>query len=302
MTRAVAAAAALAAAALAAALGGAGLACRSGDDALDPGETPEPLPPQSRAADQLFDDKAGFTAVLTPRQQADVVAPYTSASASLRVKLGDSVEKGQVIAQLDDRQLQQELDAARAQLRTAQAQIGQAVTDERGAQIVLDREVKAAAADVASPADVVNARQAVAKAHAAIAVATAAAAERKARIDQLQAHLQEMKLTAPIGGSIATQFLQDGARVEEGRPVVRIISGGVFVKFAIPADKAGVLKVGDTVELRLQRRTAPLTATVAHVSPELDGVAQMIFAEAELVSPPADLQPGTVGRILPRAK
>jgi hypothetical protein len=39
---------------------------------------------------------------------------------------------------------------------------------------------------------------------------------------------------------------------------------------------------------------------VVHIAPELDAVAQMILAEADLVSPPADLQPGTVCRILPR--
>jgi HlyD family secretion protein len=96
-------------------------------------------------------------------------------------------------------------------------------------------------------------------------------------------------------------YPQDGARVEEGRPVIRVISGGVFVKFAIPADKIGAVTTGDTVDVRVDRRAELLTATVVHIAPELDAVAQMILAEADLVNPPADLQPGTVCRILPRA-
>jgi multidrug efflux pump subunit AcrA (membrane-fusion protein) len=109
-----------------------------------------------------------------------------------------------------------------------------------------------------------------------------------------------MTLTAPIAGNVAMIYPQDGARVEEGRPVVRVISGGVFVKFAIPADKVGTLKPGDLVDVRVDRRADLLTAKVGHISPELDAVAQMIIADADLIAPPPDLQPGTVCRILPR--
>jgi multidrug efflux pump subunit AcrA (membrane-fusion protein) len=299
-------AAAWAARSLAALAGLAGLAALAGascsrDDSNAPIEAIEAIAPLPTNTDDRVDEKPGFTAVLTSKQLDDVMAPYTSASATLLVKLGDTVTKGQVLARLDDRQLRQELDAARAQLRTANAAVSQAVVDERGAQVVLKREREAEAAGVGSRADLAAAGQNVAKARAAIAVASATAEERSTRIKQLQAHLDEMTLVARIAGRVAAIYPQDGARVEEGQPVIRIISGGVFVKFAIPADKAGSLKIGDTVDLRLDRRAELLTAVVGHVAPELDAVAQMIIADAELANPPADLQPGTVGRILPRA-
>jgi len=275
-------------------------ACSRSRDASD-AEPPEPLAPLTSPTDDRTDEKPGFIAALTPAQSADVAAPYTSASASLAVKLGDRVAKGQLLAKLDDRQLRQELDAARAQLRTAQAAITQAEVDKRGAEIVLKRETDAEAANVSSHADVVSARQAVDKAAATISFARATAEERATRIAQLQTHLGEMTLTAPIAGSVALIYAQDGARVEEGRPVFRLISGGVYVKFAIPADKIGQLKPGDLVDLRLDRRADLLTARIGHIAPELDAVAQMIIADAELVNAPAELQPGTVGRILPRA-
>lgn len=289
--------------------GGAGLAilvlaalagCRSSSgDAEDLAE-PLEAPAQAAPADERLDDKPGFLGALTPKQAGDVTAPFTSASVSLVVKLGDRVAQGQVLARLDDRELRAELEAARAQLRTAQAAIVQAQVERRGADVVLKRERAAEAAGVGAKADVAAAAQAVAKATAAITIARATAGERAARITQLQAHLAEMTLTAPIAGSVALIYPQDGARVEEGRPVMRLISGGVDVKFAIPADRVGAVKPGDTVDVKLDRRAELLTAVVGHVSPELDAVAQMIIADAELVNPPADLQPGTVCRILPR--
>lgn len=267
-----------------------------GSDSAEPAEALVPSP----ASDERADDKPGFIAAITPEHQADVMAPYTSASARLAVKLGDVIIRGQVLARLDDRQLRQELDAARAQANTAAAAIRQAEVEKRGAEIVVERETKAEAEGVGSRADLAAAEQAVSKAAAAISVARAGAEERATQIARLEAHLREMTLVAPIDGHVAMIYPQDGARVEEGRPVIRVISGGVFVKFAIPAERVGALHLGDRVDLRLDRRPQPLTAIVRHISPELDAVAQMILADAELVSPPPDLQPGTVGRILPR--
>jgi multidrug efflux pump subunit AcrA (membrane-fusion protein) len=263
----------------------------------EPIETVASLP---ATADELADEKPGFIAVLTSEQQFEVPAPYTSASANVVVKLGEQVARGQVLAHLDDRDLRQELEAAKAQQRTALAAINQAVVERRGAERVLRLETGAEAANVTSHADVEAAAQAVAKAKANLSFANATAEERNTRITQLQAHQQQMTLVAPIAGSVAMIYPQNGARVEEGHPVVRIISGGVLLKFAIPADKVGTIKPGDTVDVRVDRRADPLTATVGHVSPELDAVAQMIIADAQLVNPPADLQPGTVCRLLPR--
>ena len=254
------------------------------------------------ALDERIDDKPGFLAALTPKQSADVPAPFTSASVALAVKLGDSVTQGQVLARLDDRELRSELEAARAQLRTAQAAIVQAEVDRRGAEIVLKREKAAEAAGVGAKADLVTATQTVAKAAAATSFARATAGERAARITQLQAHLAEMTLTAPIAGSVALIYPQEGARVEEGRPVIRVISGGVYVKFAIPADKVGAVKPGDLVDVKVDRRSDLLTARVSHIAPELDPVAQMILADAELTTPPATLQSGIVCRIITHDK
>ncbi len=274
--------------------------CRGG--AADEGDLAEPIDVAAPAdrLDDRADDKPGFLAALTPKQFRDITAPYTSASARLAVKLGDAVTAGQIVARLDDRQLRQELEAGRAQLRTAQAAVTQAEVDKRGAEIVLAREKTAEAAGVGSRADLATATQAVAKADAALTVARATADERATRLAQLQVHLSEMTLVSPIAGNVALSYAQDGARVEEGHPVLRVISGGVFVKFAIPADKAGSVHPGDLVDVRLDRRPELLTARVGHVAPELDAVAQMVIADADLVDPPADLQPGTVGRILPR--
>lgn len=85
----------------------------------------------------------------------------------------------------------------------------------------------------------------------------------------------------------------------EGQPIVRLISSDeLFVKFAIPADQAGTLATGAEIDVILEAQQLRTRAVVRHVAPELDPVAQMILADADLLDAPAGLQSGMVCRIL----
>jgi multidrug resistance efflux pump len=106
---------------------------------------------------------------------------------------------------------------------------------------------------------------------------------------------------APLTGKVALSHVQTGERVVEGQPIVRLISSDeLFVKFAIPADKAGTLAPGSTVDVVFETAGIKTSAVVRHVAPELDPIAQMIVADADLVDAPAQLQSGMVCRIRPR--
>jgi len=108
-------------------------------------------------------------------------------------------------------------------------------------------------------------------------------------------------LRAPMAGKIALQYTKAGAPVTEGNPVIRIISSDeLFVRFAIPTEQVDQFKVGGNVEVAIDSHGKQFTAkgVVKTVAPELDPVARMILAEAELVEAPATtLQAGLVCRI-----
>jgi hypothetical protein len=74
------------------------------------------------------------------------------------------------------------------------------------------------------------------------------------------------------------------------------------VKFAIPSDKAGTLAPGDEVDIVVERQGETIPGVVRHVAPEIDPIAKMILADAEMTSPPATLQSGTDCRIVPRPR
>lgn len=276
-------------------------ACGTADEpASDQPEQPAPAPKPT--ADTPLANR-GYLGVLTPRASHDVLSPFTSTIAELKVRLGDRVEDRQVVARFDDRPLKQQLVAETATLRARDAEAAQAVIELHAAEANLAREQQAFAEKVSPKANVDTAEFAVRKAQAAIAGATARREEQHANIAKLQARLTDTTVLAPAAGRIALLYHREGERVEEGQPVLQIISSDdLYIKFAIPGDQVGTMAVGDEVDVLVEQQNLKARAVVRHVSPALDSVAQMIVADADLVGPPGPLQGGQRCRILPRPK
>jgi RND family efflux transporter MFP subunit len=280
-------------------------ACRT-DDPPAPAANETIVEPTTRAAtavERTENERSGYVGVLTAKDLAEVIAPFTSNVSRLDVKLGDRVEAKQVLALLDDRPLREALAIAEATLRTSRTEVAQADVARKAAKSTADREQKAYDAGISSQALLTGAKFDLQKAEMAVARASAAAGEEKAKIDQLKAKLIDTSLLSPIAGRVALIYVTTGARVEEGHPVIRVISSDdLFVKFAIPADKRGTLAPNDEVEIRIEEQNISYKGVVRHVAPELDPVAQMILADAELVDPPGGLQSGIVCRIVPKKR
>jgi RND family efflux transporter MFP subunit len=258
--------------------------CPERDRPPPAGPTPEPL---AEAQGPVIDPAAanrGYLGVLTPRESAEVVAPFTTTVTEIIVNLGDVVEAGAKLAVLDPEPLKE-------QLAVATAEHSQAATSRSAAATALKREKAAYRAGVAS-------KSAVTEAQARLGEAGAGVRGAKARVEAIKRKLADTTMVAPIAGKIALRYVEPGARIEEGQPVIRVISSSeLFVRFAIPIDDTDKLAAGDAVEVMIEGRGST-TATVKTIAPELDPIAQMILAEAELIDGGANLQSGLVCRIV----
>jgi multidrug efflux system membrane fusion protein len=129
-------------------------------------------------------------------------------------------------------------------------------------------------------------------------------AEETGHLRQLETRLQRVVLRAPIDGRVALRYLDAGAQVHSGAPVVRLISAGEFMlRFAVPPEQALSIRRGEAVEMRLDSIPLTLAGRVSQVTPRLDTASQMVFVEAELELPPglaSRLQDGLPGRVILR--
>jgi RND family efflux transporter MFP subunit len=262
---------------------------------------PEPLADLRAPVEAEAD--AGYVGVLVPSESAEITASVTTDVVEYKVKLGDIVAVGDVIALLDDAPVKEQLAIARAELKASRAAVSQAAASRNAAKAALRREKAALKDQVASKADVANADYRAKEAGAGVSQAAAAVQEQQARIDALESKLADMTVKAPIAGKVSLRYVEPGSRVNEGEPVVRVISSDdVVVRFAIPAEHVGRIKPGDEVEVAIESKGHRAKAVVKSVAPELDPVAQMIRAEADITDMAGEsLQSGLVCRIHPQA-
>jgi RND family efflux transporter MFP subunit len=273
----------------------------------DPKEPPATLQsPTTAAKDKagIAEEASGYIGVLTPREAAEVPAPFASRVITISVKLGDAVKQGDVLARLDERPLKEELAIEKASLKQMQAQVSHAAVEHSAAAARLKREQKGFKENVSSQADVAAAAFDSSKAGTDVARTMAQVDEQKARIEALEKRLQDTSVVAPIDGKVALRYVEEGTHVNEGQPIIRVISSDeLYVKFAIPGSDGKRISPGDHIDVRFETTNVQAKGIVRNVAPELDPVAQMIIAEAELEDPvPRDLQSGLVCRITAHAK
>jgi len=262
--------------------------CRDKTQARTNEPTPEPLADTTRTqVDNGAGTSTGYIGVLTPKEQADVPAPFSTSVTKFLVEVGDIVEKDAQIALLDDAPIREALSIAAADLSGARVSASAAAS-------ALGTQRRAFAAGVASRSAVTEAQFALSEAGTKVQRAAAAheAAKKK---------LTKTTLLAPIAGKVALHYVKLGAQVAEGNPVVRVISSDeLFVKFAIPTDHGDKIKVGSEIDVHIDARGTKVTVkgTVRRIAPELDPIAQMIFAEADIETKGTALQAGSVCRIV----
>lgn len=225
----------------------------------------------------------GYVAVIAAREATDVATELAGRVAAMHVQLGDQVTAGQLVATLDDRTAREDLAVAVAAQRAAEAVLSSARVEVEETARVLETERALQAQGTTSRADLDRASFAHDKALAVRAQAEAALAEQSARVSQLRARLEHTRLAAPFAGTVSMRYLDPGAIVAPGTPMIRLIaSDELWVKFAVPSEDARLVAVGDRVIVEVEPAGIAVGGVVRNVAPELEPASQMIIAEADL--------------------
>jgi RND family efflux transporter MFP subunit len=154
------------------------------------------------------------------------------------VEVGDEVRSGQVLAQLDDRQLRHALRAAEAVAAELDVRLAQAGRDQaRVEQLVT---VQAATTEELE------------KVTALATSLTAARDAAQAELEEARRLLDETRLQAPFAGTVTAVPSEPGEWVSPGRPVIELVgSGPVELEIEVPESAVAGLAVGRPVQVEL---------------------------------------------------
>jgi RND family efflux transporter MFP subunit len=245
----------------------------------------------------------GFVGVITAAELMDVAPRFEGVISDVKVRAGDKVKAGEVVATMDPAPLQDELRTANAALATAEASRRQAEVEVEDARHKLEVEKASVAAGTSPQQNLVNAQLALKRAQAAVSSASSEVAAERARSRTASDRLADTALRAKFDGTVADRYHDAGSTIGAGTAILRIVGeGDLRLRFAVEPDRAGALKVDDDVQATIDTVDEPVPATVRQVSPTLDPASGMVIVEAELH--PSDdvakgLRPGLAAWVKP---
>ena len=184
---------------------------------------------------------------------SDLAPKVSGLLQTVEVRIGDRVERGETVAVLDDTDLRHQLEEARAQLAVTRANERRAQAELEGVDSELRRSEDLHRQEVLSGQDydLVVARTATARANLAAAQAQIEQAEAHSNI--LQQQLADTRVLAPFSGTVAARYLDPGALLQPGTPIIRLVERGrLVVQFRVPERDLGAVREGVALSLTTQ--------------------------------------------------
>jgi len=216
-------------------------------------------------------------------------SPVSGRILEVLVRDGEQVQRGQVLARLDPRDLQPRLTQARADIERERLRHKSdlaALTEERRLLTLAEQALKRAeqiqAAKLGSQASTDQAREQLARAQLAVTLREQAIAEHPARLAQLQAKLAEAErdaargeITTPFAARIGKVEVAAGDQVQPNQTLLTLYpSEAIYLRAKVPASQSEELRAA------LQRGEV-LTATADFGGKTLRARLERLSGEAD---------------------
>lgn len=196
---------------------------------------------------------------------------------AVAVDIGDRVDAGSVLARLDAAAVNAALAQAEADVRHAAASL-----EAMRARTDLARQTERRFADLRADGHVSvqeydERRLEFAARRAELDVAEAALARSRAARDAAAIVVQDARLSAPFAGVVQARHVDEGAQLQPGQPVLRLVERGrVEAHVGVPDTVAADLDADGRYALRWGDRTLP--AALRAVLPEVDAQTRTVTA------------------------
>jgi RND family efflux transporter MFP subunit len=161
-----------------------------------------------------------------------------------KVDIGDAVKEGQLLADIDTPEVEQQLAQAKAQLAQAEAALVQAKANKGYSETNLQRLSALAPKGVTSQQELEKAQAQSVVDLSSVEVAQANVEAQKANIGRIQQQLGFSRVTAPFAGTINQRNIERGTLVSTSTPLFRLSqTDTVRVFIQMPQDVAPSVKV-----------------------------------------------------------
>jgi len=240
-----------------------------------------------------------LTGSLKPKEMVDVNAQATGRVEKIHFLVGDVVRAGELIAELEDSQLQQQVRRSEASIKVSQAGVTQRKAELANTRANLDRARQLFEEELLSPQEFQQQQTSLEVMNAQVALAEAQLTQVQAELNELKIRLAQAKIYAPMAGIVAARQVDPGALVNPNNPILRIVNLSTMVTQGnVPERSIGKLRVGNRTTVEVDAIPGKIfTGLVARIAPVLDAATRSALIEIDIPNPDAVLKAEMFARI-----
>jgi RND family efflux transporter MFP subunit len=215
------------------------------------------------------------------------------------VRIGDRVSRNQKLAQVDDREIREQVRQAEASFDVARATIRQREADLKFAATNLDRSRSLFERNLLPRQTLDDAEARQQSSVAQLDLARAQFEQAKARLEELRITLGNAEIRSPVNGFVAKRFLDAGAFVSPNTSVVSVVEIDVVRLVANLVEKdLRRVRLGTPADVEVDAYPGDVfRGRVARVAPVLDPATRTAQMEVEVPNRDFRLKPGMYSRV-----
>jgi len=245
-----------------------------------------PLVEAGIATEFAVRERISLVGALRPRQQVEVVPKVTGRIKRLLVDVGDSVKEGQLLAELEGDEMEQQVLRAEATLAVAnatisqrQAELANAKADQaRGAQLFSEGLVSVQSQD--------SLETRVRVVESQLALSQAQVRQAQADLAELMIRQQQTKIVSPMSGWVGRRYADPGALVNTNSPIVNVMDlDSMITEVKVPEEHLANLNVGNRAIVAIDALGGQTyIGKVARIAPVLDAATRSGSVQVEIAN------------------
>jgi RND family efflux transporter MFP subunit len=252
-----------------------------------------------RAERGALREQLALTGALKPKEQVDVTPKSTGRLEKIHFHVGDAVQAGALIAELERDELEQQVRRSEAMIGVARASLAQRSAELSNAEAQLGRAERLRADGLISAQDLEAQTTQAEVVRAQVRLAQAQMEQAEAELRELKIRLEQTRVYSPMNGHIAARYVDVGALLGPTTPIVRMVNLNTMVTAAnVPERDVGKLRLGNRAMVRVDAfGDRQFTGRVARISPVLDAATRTANIEIEIPNPGALLKAEMFARV-----
>ena len=228
-----------------------------------------------------------LTGALRPKEMVDVNPKGTGRIENIYFQVGDSVENGQLIARIENDEVEQQVKRSEAAYEVSKANIVSRQAELENSMANLARAQQLFDGGLLSPQEYQQQKSSLRVMEAQLNLAEAQAQQSIAELSELNIRLEQTDILAPMSGIVSVRYVDPGALVTPSNSILQVVNLKTMVTQGnVPERSIGRLRVGNHANVFVDAiPDREFTGVVARIAPILDAATRSALIEIDILNP-----------------